>query len=439
MRDVIVLTIILASVPICFFRPYFGVLMWAWVAYFNPHRFTFGPAYDFPVSTVIAIPTLLGIPFTRQLNRKIFVRETWLLLLFWAWVTITYLHALRVPIFADHLDEARVELMTVSKILLMTCVTILLVNSKKKLEYLFVVIALSFGALAVKGAIFGIRTSGDFRVWGPPDSFVADNNDLGLALTMSLPIMFYMARETSSRWLRRILWLSFLCSVLAVILTYSRGALLGLAVVLGVLTIKSKQKILAGAFLVVFAFFVLAFAPPKWTDRMSNFLHGNIDESAEGRLHAWNFAWELASRYPVTGGGFETFTPALEERFTPQFNFAGPHSIYFQALGEQGFVGLGIFLFLLIGCFFSLWRLQRQVRGQPSLAWIGNYSRMLQIGLLGYMVSGAFLPRTYFDLWFEFVAGTALLKILYRRERAQQVVEHVPATEVRELETVSVG
>jgi putative inorganic carbon (HCO3(-)) transporter len=439
MRDVIIIGFVLASLPLCFFRPYFGVLMWVWVAYFNPHRFCWGFAYNFPVSTVIAIPTLLGIVFSRKMNMRPFVRETVLLLIFWAWITITYVNATQVAIFADHIVDAQAKLISVSKVLLMTFVLILLVTSKKKLDYLFIVTALSFGALAIKGTFFGVRTAGDFRVWGPPDSFVYDNNDLGLALNMSLPMMFYLARETTSRWLRRALWISFFCSVGAVLLTYSRGALLGLGVVLSALAMKSNRKAMSALALVLLAFLVISFAPSAWMDRMGNFFHGDLDESAQGRLHAWHFAWELASQYPITGGGFETFTPELEQQLTPQFSFAGPHSIYFQTLGEQGFVGLGLFLLLIGSCFYSLVRLRRSVRGQPSFQWVVNYSNMLEVSFLGYIVSGSFLPRAYFDLWFQLAAATALLKILYLQER-----ESAPAAEVldqteMELQSVSIA
>jgi putative inorganic carbon (hco3(-)) transporter len=439
MRDILVLAIVLGSVPFCFFSPYFGVLMWVWVAYFNPHRFTFGMAYNFPVAMVIAVPTLAGMIFTRKVNRGLFVRETVMLLVFWAWICFTYFNATQVPLFADHTADAWVTLIAVSKVLLMTFLTIRVVTSRKRLETLFIVIALSFGALAIKGTLFGVHTGGDFRVWGPPNSFVYDNNDLGLALIMTLPVMFYMAREASSRWLRRALWACFCCSIFTVILSYSRGALLGLVVVLGTLALKSKRKILASALLVSLAFCVVALAPAAWMDRMNNFAQGNLDASAQGRLNAWTFAWRFASQYPITGGGFDTFTPSLEERFAPEFPFAGPHSIYFQTLGEQGFVGLGIWLFLLGGCLWSLWLLRMRVRGQRAFAWVANYSHMLQTCLVGYMVSGAFLPRAYFDLWFELVAGTAVLKILYERERAHQLTEEVASPTDAVLEVVAAG
>jgi probable O-glycosylation ligase (exosortase A-associated) len=439
MRDIVVLAIILGSMPICFFRPFFGAMMWVWVAYFNPHRFTYGMAYDFPVSMVIAIPTLLGILFFRKVNRGIFVRETMMLLLFWAWITITYINATQVPLFADHVEDAHYQLINVSKVLLMTFVLILMVTSKKRLEILFLVTALSFGALAIKGAVFGFQTGGNFRIWGPPDSFVYDNNDLGLALNMSIPMMFYLTREVESPHLRKLLWISFYCSIFAVILSYSRGALMGLVVILVAISLKSKQKILAVALLAVFAVLLLTFAPPAWMDRMGNFAHGGLDESAEGRLHAWQFAWTFASQYPIMGGGFETFTPQLEARFTPQFTFAGPHSIYFQTLAEQGFAGLGIFLLVLGSCFYRLRSLRRRVRGQPSFAWIANYSNMIELSLLGYVVSGAFLPRAYFDLWFQLAAATALLKILYDQARSSQMTEEVSSPAGTELVEVPVG
>ena len=76
MRDYLVVGIVLSAAPACLFNPFFGVLMWTWIAYMNPHRFTFGFAYNFPVALVIAIPTLVGLLFTseRKSSRR-FIRR----------------------------------------------------------------------------------------------------------------------------------------------------------------------------------------------------------------------------------------------------------------------------------------------------------------------------------------------------------------------------
>src|SRR5256885_376002 len=174
MRDLFLLVIILGSVPISFFEPFYGVLVWTWIAYFNPHRYTFNYMYDFPVAAVIAAPTLLGIIFSRKINRDFMVRETALLGVLWGWFVITYINASHVPLFQGHILDAHDELIRVSKILLMTVVMVLVVSTRERLKYLFLVTAFSFVPLVFKAALFGLRTFGEDRVWGPPDSFLAD-------------------------------------------------------------------------------------------------------------------------------------------------------------------------------------------------------------------------------------------------------------------------
>src|SRR5258708_28905516 len=117
MRDFVILAIILGSVPICLFNPYYGVLMWSWVAFFNPHRYAWGIAYDFPVAQVIAVPTLLGTLFARKLNRHFLTRETVLLLLLWFWFCFTMFRATQVPAFAGHLVTGMEQFKQLSKIL----------------------------------------------------------------------------------------------------------------------------------------------------------------------------------------------------------------------------------------------------------------------------------------------------------------------------------
>lgn len=418
MRDLIVLAIIIGSTPICLFNPYFGLLMWSWISYFNPHRYAWSVAYDFPVAQMVAVPTLIGCLFTRKMNRRFLTIETALLLLLWLWFFITLTHAEYVPAFADHFAAGKAQLIKVSKILLMTLLMVLLVTSKERLRLIFLVPALSFSFFAIKGALFGLATAGRYRVYGPPDSFIADNNALGLALNMTLPIFFFMAREEKNRFLRVVLRVSFFASIVAIILTYSRGALLGLAVVLSALAIKSGKKLVGAFLLVTCAWMVLSFAPERWMERMGTFLHGNLDESAQLRVNAWTFAWELARDYPVTGGGFQTFTPELFQRYTPHLVFAGAHSVYFQMLAEHGFVGLSLFLLLLFACWLTLRRLRRGARKVPEAQWMAPYSHMLEIALLAYMVSGMFLEFAYFDYFFQIVAGTIILKILYLRDAA---------------------
>jgi hypothetical protein len=45
-----------------------------------------------------------------------------------------------------------------------------------------------------------------------------------------------------------------------------------------------------------------------------------------------------------------------------------------------------------------------------SKKWIANYALPLEIGIWGYVVSGAFLSLAYFDLFYCYVAIAAILQ-----------------------------
>lgn len=445
MRDLIVLAIVLGSIPLCLRSPFFGVCMWYWIAYFNPHRYTWTIAYDFPVAAVVAVPTLAGVVFARKQGRILLAPETMLLLALWVWCGITYVHATSVPLFSGHIPNAKFELIRFSKILLLTVVMMLVVTSRKKFRWLLLVTAFSLGLLAVKASIFGLRTFGESRVLGPPESFLADNNAFALALNMSLPLFFFLAQEEQSRWMRRALYLFFGAAIVAIILSYSRGGLLGLGVTTALLMFKMRRKVIGALFLAVCGFLVLTLAPQKWLGRMSAFTSGNLDTSAEQRLVAWQTAWNFAYSYPVMGGGFNTLPDVnVFQRYQSKplpggFRSTAPHSIYVQFLVDHGFVGLTLFLLLLGTCMTTLSWLRRQARRVPEARWIVNYASLIQVSLCAYMASGAFLGLGYFDLAYQVLASTAVLRVLYSQELRQLAVsrEQTPAA-VAAIEPVAV-
>ncbi len=115
-----------------------------------------------------------------------------------------------------------------SKVLLMVLMTLPLINTKDKLRYLVLVIAFSLGLLGLKGAVFSAITGGVHNVRGPDGSFIAGEGDFGLALNMTLPILFFQARNESKKWLKILLYACFLGSIISVIFTFRRGSFLGL-------------------------------------------------------------------------------------------------------------------------------------------------------------------------------------------------------------------
>jgi len=69
-------------------------------------------------------------------------------------------------------------------------------------------------------------------------------------LTCVYRFSFFSRATKNGRWLRFALYGLFVCGVVSVMLTYSRGGLVGLGVVLTAITIRSRHKLLGGALLV---------------------------------------------------------------------------------------------------------------------------------------------------------------------------------------------
>ena len=426
MREAVFLVLFGLLFPIAFIRPFFGILLWTVMSYLSPHRYTYGFAPNLPVGYLTAVPTLAGALISGRLRMPPVTRETVLLGLLWAWFGLTTLNVYSSNLLMHHLADTLSRFGDVSKTLLMVVVAMMLITDKSKLRWWYVVTAGCFAFLALKALRFGLVTSGAMRVYGPPNTELADNNAFGLALNMSLPMFVCLANIEESRAARIVLRLSFVAAVVGVVLSYSRGALLGLACVLLAIAFQSKYRLRAIAATAILGLILVVAAPQQWIERMETLKTAEkTDASAQERFHSWNFATHLALEFPILGGGFETFTTPLYQRYglsllTPEGIEFGPHSIYFQMLAEHGFPGLFLFLAILVSCALSAQRVKKRFRKIDPNHWLVAYAKMLLASLFAYAVSGAFLGFAYFDLFYQMVATTIILKFLAEKEMTEE-------------------
>ena len=66
MRDIAITALILGALPFVLRRPQLGVLMYVWISVMNPHRLTWGFAYELPFAQILAVATLVGVLLTRE-------------------------------------------------------------------------------------------------------------------------------------------------------------------------------------------------------------------------------------------------------------------------------------------------------------------------------------------------------------------------------------
>lgn len=424
MRDLIVFGIIFGLLPFCFTRPWVGVLVFSWISYMNPHRFTFGAAYAFPFAQIVALTTLAGFLFTKDKDKFYLEREFIIILLLWGVFTLT-------TFTAFHPDNAWLMWEKTSKVLLMVLITVPLFIDRKKFRWLLLVTALSIGLLGVKGGLFTIMSGGVHNVKGPSGSFMTGEGDFGLALNMTVPLLFYLARSEENLRLKLVLNSALVFTVISVIFTYRRGAFLGLAAVVFMLLLKSQRKVLAGAMVTITILLAPFFVTEKWTERMGTIQTYEEDGSAMGRINVWKTTWNIVQERPFQGAGFDGINAETIYKYSPDpVATAGDvHSIYFEVLGEHGFVGFGLFMALLFSAFWSLWRLKRASKDDPSRKWIADYSDMLQVSLVAFMVCGTFLGRAYFDLFYNVIIMAVILKVLAKKEfQKHSLLEGAKAT-----------
>lgn len=405
MRDIGLTLFIFGLLPFVFSRPYIGAYMWAWISMMIPHRLTFGFAFYFPFAQIIAVVTLIALVFTRRRHPIPWHPITVLLVLFVIWMSVTSVFALApgTEVFASWSRVVKIHLMII--------VTMMLLRGRQQIDWLIWIMVLSIGFYGVKGGIWVVVTGGGERVYGPPGGVIAGNNELAVSLVMLLPIMYYLMSTATKRLIRLGLIGAMIAVAFSILGSHSRGAFLALGAMAVFLALKSDRPILMIMLLVTLGAIAFPFMPDHWTDRMES-IRTAEDWSAQSRLHTWHMIWNLALDHPIVGGGFDFNSPDIVDRYSPVPMLAySPHSIYFQALGEHGFIGLILYLMLIVYSWFSAGRLAKACKGTEELLWIVKLMPMIQTSLAGFLVGGAFLNLVHFDFPYYLLALIVLANV----------------------------
>jgi putative inorganic carbon (hco3(-)) transporter len=421
MRDLVLAVFLFGSVPLILWRPAIGIFLWVWISVMSPHRLTWGFAYDYSFAQLIAIATLVGMLFSKEPKRMPVTPVTVTLLMLVLWMNVSTLFALDVAVSLPMWER-------VMKIQLMIFVSLYLLYSKHHVQVLMWVMAGSVAFYGVKGGLFTLREAGEFRVFGPPGSFIEENNSLALATIMTVPLLYYLFLQSTKRWLRLGLIAAMVLCCFSALGSYSRGGFLASAAAILFFWWKGRRRILSGLALALLVPVAIGYMPEKWMDRMLSIQQYDQDASSLGRINAWTAAVNLANDRPLVGGGFETFTERVFSQYAPDpTDVHAAHSIYFQMLGDHGYVGIALFLLLWILVWRDASSIVRQTRSRSELTWAHDLARMTQVSLVGYFVGGAFLSLAYYDVPYNLLVVLVLTRVLVEREIKGLQQEGAPA------------
>jgi len=167
-----------------------------------------------------------------------------------------------------------------------------------------------------------------------------------LALTVPLAVAF-IARPGMGVWIRLLCVLSLLLAVTCIVLTFSRGGFLGLVFGGLVWAMRERaQRSKAVVLATLLAVGVAIFAPATYWERTDTLEEFERDQSALGRVYAWQVASRANLDHPLRGVGGGAFREAWPLYAPPEVREHPlvAHNIFLDTLGELGWVGFFLFL-----------------------------------------------------------------------------------------------
>ena len=194
----------------------------------------------------------------------------------------------------------------------------------------------------------------------------------------------------------------------------------------------AKRKLIAMAIIVISIPVGVAFMPDSWRERMQTMANYEEDASAMGRIEQWVYAIDIANVRPLFGNGFDAFfhPPYSRTYLSEGAKNRAVHSNYFQVLGEQGYIGLVMYLLALAAFFFSARRGSRHAmdRGDTDRA---LFLGMAQYSIVGYAVNGLTINMAYLDLYYILLALILLLLAAPTRSDPRSPQTIVPPTALK--------
>jgi probable O-glycosylation ligase (exosortase A-associated) len=324
--------------------------------------------------------------------------------LFSLWVVLTYItaqdRAAAWPWFVVYL-----------KIFLMFFVSSMLIKTLKHVWILFILTALSVGYIAYE-VNFMYFASGYMGIYFNGYGGV-DNNGAGLMFAMAIPpcIFIYMGTTRWWRWVFAAL-VPFLLH--AVLMTFSRGAMVSLLVAAPVIFLRGKKK---GQLLLAFvaiASIVPFLAGKEIRARFFTVEKYEDQSSAQLRFASWKAAYEIALDYPIFGVGVRN-SPLISADYGADREGRVIHSQLLQLMADNGFPGLFLYLLVLASVFVSLRRVRRWAKSRDDPDAITAYA--IACGVEGsiavFFVGSLFLSLEVFELpYVLLLLGTQLPLVL---------------------------
>ena len=239
-----------------------------------------------------------------------------------------------------------------------------------------------------------------------------DPNRLGMSLVASALLLLGLRQRARSPLSQLALVGLLALQVAAVVVTYSRGAALGLATGFVVYVLSGRgTRVQSAAIAGAVAIALLALAPERFWQRTETIATYEEDASALGRIHAWQTAGNILAARPLTGVGQGAFVPAWATYAPPEAYARAyvAHNLLLEVAAELGIVALAGFVAFAGAALAGAFRASR--RSSP----VREEARGIVAALAGYLVCQFFAGYLLSFFLFLFLGLASAAERIARR------------------------
>ncbi len=295
-----------------------------------------------------------------------------------------------------------------AKIVLPFVVGITTIQTARQIRQLTWIVVLSQGyvALELNQAYFGGFNRLQELGFGG-----MDNNCYAIGLVTATGLSFVLGLGERNLWLRvAAMGTALLCGH-AVLLSFSRGAMLAIIVTgLTAFFVIPKRP---GHYLIFTVALVvgLRLAGPQVQERFATIFKGeeSRDYSAESRLDLWKACLSCMAESPLTGLG-PNHWPLVAHRYGFTVGKSA-HSLWVQTAAEMGVPGLATLVAFYALTIAQLWPLRNEKRPVQD-PFFREAARMVISGLTGFMVAAQFVTLHGLEIpYYTALIGAGVLKL----------------------------
>lgn len=290
----------------------------------------------------------------------------------------------------------------------------------KGLLFLAIISAVWLSVGAINDYRLGLLTVEGYRASGVGAGLFGNTNDMALHVVTILPICIALLFGSRGMVGKTVYGILAAVMIAAVVLSYSRGAFLGLVVVLIFLALRIGRRHRTGIVLTILLITValLLFAPGRYGMRLVSILFPSLDTSgsADNRRGELFRSLYLAIRHPLLGIGMGNYQPEMS--LTGKVT----HNAYTQVAAEMGTAALILYTMFIVTPLKKLGEIVRETSEESDKSHYYYLAIGLQASLLGYMVSSFFLSVAYFWYVYYLAAYAICLRRLYESDTGKFVV-----------------